>query len=501
MNAPGNETKGLLRRIARAAGAWLRRAGATTPAQPPHPPGAVPRRAAIEEFEPRLLYSADSPLSALAGTNLAGTTNEQHHLRLIDDGAQAGDGADADVTASDTNTAPDGDSGEDSGEYSGEPASGTAENPLLTTQADVALTDGDTDARARLTGLSPVLGFEHNVGQTAAEVDYVARGDGYHVYLTGGDAVIDLRGTDGGHAIRLDLLGAAPQPQATGESILAATSNYLLGGQDRWVTDVAQYGAVRYASVWDGVDVRYYGTARQLEYDFIVAAGADTGAIRLAFEGAAGLRIDEHGALVIALDDSGRSILFQAPVSHQTADDGTRIAVDSRYVLHDDGTVGFVLGDYDDTRELVIDPVLSWSTYLGGTGFDSASGVDVDASGNVYVTGRTQSSGYPDHGRRVRHELLRHRRRVHRQVQQQRCAGVFDVLRRQWRRIRVQHRCRRIRHRLRVRSDEFHEPADRQRREHRQRRRLGRLPAEAERGRQLGAVLDLLGSGWRRPAQ
>ena len=109
-----------------------------------------------------------------------------------------------------------------------------------------------------------------------------------------------------------------------GEDALSGRSNYLVGDESNWQTDVANYSSVRYESVYDGVDLRYYGNQRQLEYDFIVAAGTDTSVIRLNFDGVTGIEVTETGELRLALNDDGDFITFKAPVSHQLADDGSR---------------------------------------------------------------------------------------------------------------------------------------------------------------------------------
>ena len=151
---------------------------------------------------------------------------------------------------------------------------------------------------------------------------------------------------------------------------------------------------MRYQGVYDGIDLRYYGNQRQLEYDFLVAAGADPGAIRLEFQGVLNTSIAANGDLVLTLDDQGNQIRFNAPVTYQQGPAG-REAVESRYVIHADGTVGFEVGTYDTSRELVIDPVLVYGSYLGGTGVDKAQGIAVDGAGNAYVTGETASTAFP----------------------------------------------------------------------------------------------------------
>ena len=236
------------------------------------------------------------------------------------------------------------------------------------------------------------LAFEQNVGQADAAFDFLAHGSGYAVGLTGGDALLAIDNGATNQIIRLDVLDKNVAPAATGQNELQSKSNYLIGGQDQWHTDIANYGAVDYAQIYDGIDLRYYGNGRQLEYDFSVHPGADVGAIRLKFDGVQQLTLAPNGDLALTLDDAGHTIFFKAPVAYQDGPAG-REAVASHYVIHQDGTVGFELDAYDATRTVVIDPTLSYGTYLGGTGTDVANGIDVDSAGNVYVAGYTKSSG------------------------------------------------------------------------------------------------------------
>ena len=239
------------------------------------------------------------------------------------------------------------------------------------------------------------LAFEQNVGQTDAAVDFLARGSGYTVFLAGGDAVLSLKHGPTSSVVRLSLVGGRADPTASGEEQLAGRSNYLIGSLDQWHTDIANYGAVRYRQVYDGIDLRYLGNRQELEYDFLVNAGADPKAIRLAFQGIANASVDPaSGDLVLALEAGGPAIRFHAPVAYQDGPAG-RAAVESRYAINDDGTVGFRVGRYDTSRALVIDPTLMYGSYFGGTSTDYGSRVAVDASGNIYILGQTSSSDFP----------------------------------------------------------------------------------------------------------
>ncbi len=108
-----------------------------------------------------------------------------------------------------------------------------------------------------------------------------------------------------------------------------------------------------------------------------------------------GSEVTATGELKLTLNDAGDFIVFKAPFSYQLADNGSQIAIESSYVIHEDGTVGFVLGDYDSSRELVIDPILDYTTFVGGTGYDTVEGIASDSAGNVYITGWTGSTDFP----------------------------------------------------------------------------------------------------------
>jgi RHS repeat-associated protein len=250
------------------------------------------------------------------------------------------------------------------------------------------------------------LSFEPNVGQTDSLVDFLSRGVGYTLFLTPGEAVLSLEQPAGATAspdapaeapvantLRMQLVGSNPRAVATGSDELVAKSNYLTGNDPRqWHTDVPNYAGVRYHGVYDGVDLTYYGNQGQLEYDFVIAPQANPGSIAFRFAGADRPEIDPSGNLV--LHTPGGDVMQHAPVIYQDGN-GSRQVVTGSYTLRDDGTVGFTVGPYDATRPLVIDPVLSYSTYLGGSGSETARGVTVDASGNVYVVGATGSVNFP----------------------------------------------------------------------------------------------------------
>jgi len=182
------------------------------------------------------------------------------------------------------------------------------------------------------------LHFERNLGQTDERVDFLSRGKGYTLFVTPQEAVLSLSGgpADGApvkhDVVRLELLGANPEASVDGTDELPGVSHYFRGSDpERWRTDVPHFGKVRYSEVYPGVDLVYYGTEqRRLEFDFIVAPGADPGVVRLRFAGADSLRLDQDGNLI--LFTPGGQVVQQAPVTYQDIN-GTRHPVDSRYVL------------------------------------------------------------------------------------------------------------------------------------------------------------------------
>ena len=161
------------------------------------------------------------------------------------------------------------------------------------------------------------------------------------------------------------VVGANPASRAVGLDKQAGVSNYLIGNDpSQWHTDVPNYGKVSYEGVYRGIDLVYHGNQKQLEYDFVVAPGADPRTIRLAFDGIRSASLDRAGNLV--LHTSGGDVIEQAPVVYQEIN-GRHQAVAGRYVLQGNHQVGFQVGRYDHSKPLVIDPVLSYSTYLGAT--------------------------------------------------------------------------------------------------------------------------------------
>ncbi len=257
------------------------------------------------------------------------------------------------------------------------------------------------------------LSFEANQGQTDSSVKFLSRGSGFTLFLTSIEAVLVLRQPRGepsaasheagvkargsektdAAVVRMRLEGANARPQMVGLEELSGKSHYFLGNDPAaWRTNIPTYARVSYQEVYRGIDLVYYGNQGRLEFDFVVAPGADPGAIRLRFQGAVGLAIDAQGDLILAT--AGGDIRLHKPVVHQEVEGGRR-EIAGAYVLKEGDEVGVDVAVYDTGKPLIIDPVLSYSTYLGGRGADQGLGIAVDASGNAYVTGVTESVNFP----------------------------------------------------------------------------------------------------------
>ncbi|MGH9433410.1 MAG: SBBP repeat-containing protein, partial [Terriglobia bacterium] len=395
----------------------------------------------------------------------------------------------------------------------GSPPATGAEDSAATRGPQQAAPNAATRARVIQTYGKLPLAFEANLGQTDPQVKFLARGSGYTLFLTGDGAVLALRQAEGGKrkaqsgndvrnskidvrhwslvthhspaaaqsVVRMKLVGANSKAAVTGLAELPGKSNYFIGNDPKkWRTDVPDYAQVRYRGVYPGIDLVYYGNQGRLEYDFVVAPGADPRAITLDIgaglappsrqtvqrlhgraQQAAPLRVAPNGDLVMRL--VGGEIRFYKPVVYQlavapvsspatgaedsaatevaagfspaienqnpcpakaglygpaqprVAQKGTlwlsdaevasaanpksaienRKYLDGRYVLEANNQVEFAVASYDRSQPLIIDPVLTYSSLLGGSRWDIGYGIAVDDSGSAYVTGYTQSTDFP----------------------------------------------------------------------------------------------------------
>jgi len=253
------------------------------------------------------------------------------------------------------------------------------------------------------------LHFEANRGQTDARVKFLSRGSGYSLFLTSTEAVLVLSkpqvkqsavshqpaakpertAENNTTVLRMQLLSANPTPEVGGMEELPGKSHYFLGNDPKkWHTNVPAYAKVQYQDVYPGINLIYYGNQRQLEYDFVVAPGADPRAIRLGFQGVERLTLDDEGNLI--LHTAGGEVVQRAPIMYQKIN-GVKQTIPGQYVFKGKDKVSFQVAAYDASKPLIIDPVLIYSTYLGGTGFEIGFAIAVDAAGNAYVTGQTNS--------------------------------------------------------------------------------------------------------------
>ncbi|MBI4265737.1 MAG: SBBP repeat-containing protein [Acidobacteria bacterium] len=247
------------------------------------------------------------------------------------------------------------------------------------------------------------LRFEANQGQLDPRVKFASRGEGYTVFLTPTEVALTFERHRPRAVVRMRLTGANPNPAVTPSDRLPGSSNYFIGNDPmRWRTGVAGYASVRLEEVYRGIDVVYYGNRRQLEFDFVVAPGADPRAVRLALEGADDLVIDGDGDLVARLNGD-EIVRIRRPAIYQPGPGKEdRRLVEGRYVLDGGRQVGFDIAAYDATKPLIIDPVVVYSTYLGGSNtdepgivFGSGRTIAVDADGHAYITGHTSSLDFP----------------------------------------------------------------------------------------------------------
>src|SRR5579883_1471382 len=250
--------------------------------------------------------------------------------------------------------------------------------------------------QAGMAAIAPPMTFEANRGQTNAEVKFLSRGGGYALFLSQDSAVFKLHGTGGkSPVVRMKLAGANSGAEVRGGEPLSGAANYFIGSDPRkWIRNAPTYGRVEYRQVYRGVDLVYYGTEGKLEYDFVVAPGVDPRQIALEFSGAQP-SIGRDGDLMLEID--GAPLCFRKPAVYQM-NAGRKEPIAGSYQL-DGKKVRFRLGDYDHSRELVIDPVLVYFTYLGGSAnefigspapylqFDisPSQSIAADAAGNVYV--------------------------------------------------------------------------------------------------------------------
>jgi uncharacterized repeat protein (TIGR01451 family) len=271
--------------------------------------------------------------------------------------------------------------------------------PIPTAFAKAAL-KSKPNARAVL-GQLPMI-FEPNQGQADSRVKFVSHGGGYSLFLDSTGAVLATRtaqsasqgqsGSRSMESVRMTLVGSNPAAAVVGGDQLPGMSNYFIGNDPKkWHTGIPQYAGVHYQDVYPGIDLVFYGSQGHLEYDFKVAPGADPAQAELQFDGAAKLQLS-GGDLILKGTSAG--LRLHAPHIYQKR--GARQQpVEGRFVLRAANRVGFEIGAYDRSRELVIDPTISYSTYFGGTGNETSPSIAVNGDGFIYLAGSTTSTNLP----------------------------------------------------------------------------------------------------------
>jgi len=232
------------------------------------------------------------------------------------------------------------------------------------------------------------LTFIANRGQTHDSVRFTAKAPGFAAYFTTSEIIVDLRRS----VIRMRYLGSNPAADIDGADLQQGRANFLIGNDStQWRTDVPLYGRIVYTDLYPGIDMMYSAHQRLLKSEFVVAPGADASRIQIEYSGADSLRLDDRGELI--LTTSGGELTEEAPEIYQEID-GVRAPVSGAFRVSGN-VVSFFVGEYDRSRPLRIDPVLSYSTYLGGSGTERAQAIAVDSTGSAYVAGYTDSPNFP----------------------------------------------------------------------------------------------------------
>lgn len=247
------------------------------------------------------------------------------------------------------------------------------------------------------------LSFESNAGQVDDRVRFLSHGPGYELFLTQEGAVLTLKAPSpkpsqnersasaSESVLRLKMIGANQAAMITGQDELPGKANYLIGNDPKnWRQNVPTFAKVRYDNLYPGVNLVYYGNQRQLEYDFLVAPGADPSAVRFEILGAKKIQTDTQGNLILSV--AGSTVTMHKPVVYQLEDGGDRHEIESRYEVKKN-RVSFKVKKFDSTKPLVIDPILSYSTFFGPSA--DALAIAVDSSGNAYITGRATAGNFP----------------------------------------------------------------------------------------------------------
>jgi hypothetical protein len=258
------------------------------------------------------------------------------------------------------------------------------------------------------------LGFEENQGQAAASIKYLFRGKGYSLALTNSGMRLTASGEVGnfdqanrGQSQRFAIRPGSTDPtrllmkfedasshaKIEGEELLSGRVNYLIGSEPtEWHVNIPTYARVRYKDIYPGIDLLFHDDQQGLEYDFVVSPEASADEIRLHFDDASKVRLNRSGDLI--LSTSNGTVTIQRPTMYQVRDNSRRM-VDGGFRRIAGNTIGFRVGRYDHSKPLIIDPVLAYSTFLGGSNYGAIYAIAVDAAGSAYATGFTADKDFP----------------------------------------------------------------------------------------------------------
>ena len=271
--------------------------------------------------------------------------------------------------------------------------------------------DSTDDGKVQLArGSDGRMTFEENRGQVDPHIKFVSRGNGYSLFLSATEMLMTLREgannshkiTDSvetkpaesmSHSLSVTFVGANKNARAVGLERRHSTSNYFIGNDPtKWHANVANFSKVEFKEPYPGVSLIYYGKQNNLEYDFVVAPHADSSAIRLRFDGAEDTRLEPNGDLVLKV--KGGNVHQKKPTAYQQLG-GLRKEIACQYVITEEGYVKFKVSEYDRNEPLIIDPIVIYSTFLGGNLVEQAQSIALDAAGNIFITGLTASLNFP----------------------------------------------------------------------------------------------------------